>query len=273
MVAYQYRLFQFVNFALISFLQEHIKFVREYARDNDQHQRLSQHYQTLLNQLEYFYEKRDRLLVMIGFQYTNRKISEEEMKLKMELFFEEVQLEISKLKPIVATIESHGQSEIGEIKDLVVKNNRNNFKLFNELQQKLEDLDTKLGDSSHSNSSELIEKMKKDTKQIAQTMLEVFDQLDFINHAVHETGNVQFAASIQSSIDRVLEHFHLFGIEEIPVLNELVDGEWMESIGTISQSEAGPEYRQYQVFQVHQRGFRYTDSQQLIRKAKIISVL
>jgi hypothetical protein len=239
---------------------------------------LDVHHQTLLQQLNQFYVKRDAALALLEFPYTMNGLKDEEFSEKLKEFFETMNADISSLKSKIARSPLRPPTtsimkDMTELKSSIANSNWMNFALFQDLSSKFEGVATKWGTTSAIQSVERTRAMQRNSHFILMAMLETFDQLDFIYQGIANSAPETFVVILRSSIEEVLQHLVIMGIEEIPVLGKWIDGEIMESIGTVSLVESGPSYKPYQVYAVHQRGFRYVHSQKLIRKAKIISVL
>ena len=61
------------------------------------------------------------------------------------------------------------------------------------------------------------------------------------------------------------------GVEEIKAVGEFINGETMVSIGTVPQDVA-PHLEKFQVYKVHERGFRLRETGKVIREAKVTTI-
>ncbi|SHG16209.1 nucleotide exchange factor GrpE [Ornithinibacillus halophilus] len=151
---------------------------------------------------------------------------------------------------------------IGAIKDDVKKGNRATFKMIQELQAQLDSL---------MDEDEKEEGNTLDDVYI-QTLLNTFDQLDQILQSVEKVDiDETWKESVQIAVNNALRLLSEMGIEEVPALHHMFDGKVMESIGAVP-ADSETEIEQYHVHTVAQRGFRYVDNQELIRKARVITI-
>lgn len=158
------------------------------------------------------------------------------------------------------------------IKDVVMKGNRVNFKLIQELQAKFEELiDHQPG--SNDVQEELAKENNKKMNKLIHLVLDTFDQLDLIFAQTAKMNDEQWEQQSGLAVEKALKMLNDYGIEEIPVAGQLFNGNVMEAIGTISQQETQSEIDIYHVYAVHQRGFRYRDCGELIRRARVTTVL
>lgn len=195
-------------------------------------------------------------------------------------FIEEFRQQLLELKPIKIIEEKKGveregfvgvENLISEIKDEVKKGNRVSFKLMQELQSTIEEL------SSHSTvkEKEFIENSIKGYEEKAESFLKIaiqaIDSMDLIYQAALKTNLKEWAQQIESVIQDFLHILEGFGIEEMKANGMFFEGESMISIGTVSPDIA-PHLEKYQVFSVHERGFRFKESGKLIREAKVTTI-
>jgi molecular chaperone GrpE (heat shock protein) len=158
------------------------------------------------------------------------------------------------------------------IQEVVKKGNRVNFKLIQELQAKFEELIEHQPEKNEV-QEEMIKENNKKINSLVHLVLETFDQLDLIYTHTKNIKDKEWGEQSGLAVQKALRMLEEFGIEEIPVLGNFFDGNLMEAIGTIPKQEIHSDIDTYHVFAVHQRGFRYRDNSQLIRRARVTTVL
>mgnify|MGYP005842455361 CR=1 FL=1 len=170
-------------------------------------------------------------------------------------------------KPDDSLVEANNIME--SIKEVVKKGNRVNFKLIQELQSKFEELI-----DQQPNQNEVHEDLSKENNkkvnQLVHLVLDTFDQLDLIFAQTAKMNDKEWEQQLGLVVEKALKMLSDYGIEEIPVSGELFNGEEMEAIGSVPKQE---DANSYHVFAVHQRGFRYKDDGQLIRRALVTTIL
>ncbi|GAX90304.1 nucleotide exchange factor GrpE [Effusibacillus lacus] len=151
---------------------------------------------------------------------------------------------------------------IGEIAEAIKKGDRANLKMLKEISMKLDELAEKLQ----------VPASKPDHSQTILAMLEMFDLMDFMGSNM-QPDDENWTRQFQQVIEKALALLQKIGIQELKIENQMFDSEIMEGIGTVSQNEINRELEKNSVYAVMQRGFRYSDSGELIRRAKVITVV
>ena len=167
-----------------------------------------------------------------------------------------------------------------ELKDDLKKNSRVNYKLIQDLQFQIEDLmegnneqvEQKMSDEEIVKLLEEFERTSRLSKGYLKICLKGIDALDLLaQSAARAHISQQWVEDINKMIENYLTDLASIGIEQIEVEGKLLDGNEMISIGTVPY-EQYPEMEKFEVFLVHERGFRYKETGKLIREAKVINV-
>lgn len=195
-------------------------------------------------------------------------------------YLNEIEKELMQLPLIVTEQEEQVEEEsaldleqlISDIKQDVKKGNRVTFKLLQELQTKLFEIEDETDEKQEEERNKLERQTRKEIKDLTFLLLEVFDLIDLVRTTSLQQDDEVWTAEITNVVDKGLDLLVRYGIEEIPALGKSFDGRIMEGIGTISMDDIQGEMEQYQVHSVFQRGFQYTHNQELIRRAKVITV-
>lgn len=194
----------------------------------------------------------------------------------MKDFIKEIELELQQLQPIPTSMLNESEFDasrlVQEVKDAVQKGNRTNFKLIQELQQKLDELSTETHTAQNNIAKTEFEKSERKLKDLTVLLLETFDLIDLISEAVVSAENNEWSKELKQVTSKALQMLEGFGFEEINVQGLMFNGEIMEGIGTVSQDEVPSDYQKYQVYKVVRRGFCYKDSKETIRKSRVITV-
>lgn len=161
--------------------------------------------------------------------------------------------------------------QVNEIRDEVKKGNRLSFKLLQELQVMLEEF----AHSSANNEKEDIKGVITENKNymvgFLNLAIKAIDSMDLIYHSAMKTSLKEWGEQINKITDDFLMVLESFGIEEIKALGEYIDGNTMISIGNIP-SDANPQLERFQVYAVNERGFRFKETGEVIREAKVITI-
>lgn len=188
----------------------------------------------------------------------------------------EIEQELLELSSIMISEESLGNHPannlIIEIKDAVQKGNRTNFKLIQELQQKLEELAEGSIGSQQENFHVVSKAAELHTKDLIKLLLETFDLLDLVRTSALVKEDEQWNRELNLVVQKALDQLRQYGLEEIDVQSQLFDGEIMEGISRILMDELPSGYQRYQVYAVTQRGFINSHTKELVRKAKVTTV-
>ncbi|ALC89234.1 hypothetical protein AM500_05135 [Bacillus sp. FJAT-18017] len=164
------------------------------------------------------------------------------------------------------------QSIIDAVLNEVKKGNRANFRVLQDLQAKMEQLAVDAQEEEKGAIAETLDERAGRIEDLKKLAIEMFDQLDIIYSAVQRLGNEAVTSEVKKVIDKAIKILETNGIEELQVQNKFIDGKIMISLGNVPRNEYAPQLEQYQVYQVHQRGFRDKETNQLLRKATVITV-
>lgn len=191
-------------------------------------------------------------------------------------YYDEIKQELLKLPNIpvftksAPTPEDSLESLIHLLQDDVKKGNRVTFKILQELQARLDEL------SANESGNELLKTAAADSQKqlhkLTALLLDVFDLVDLVYTSSLSMGDATWSQELQKVVDKALYLLRDYGLEEIRVEGQMIDGETMEGIGTISPEELDVPLEKYQVYKVHQRGFRNLHTGELIRKCKVTTV-
>lgn len=171
---------------------------------------------------------------------------------------------------LVGDVEPSVDSAIEELKAAIKKGDRVNFKLLQELLLKVETMADLL--DNREKEAILLEQahLKKSIEQQTEVMLDIFDLLDYMKHSMEE-GDPSYT-QVEGAVEKALQLLDSSGMEEIKALHEPFDAETMEGIGTVPEHDVPADLPKYRVYVVHQRGFKYKETNELIRRAKVITV-
>src|SRR5690625_3960891 len=163
------------------------------------------------------------------------------------------------------------ESLISQLREDVKRGDRVTFKVLQELQHRLENMDY----GAQSELEQLVEntkeEAKKNVRQLVKLLVEIFDLLDLIHTNAIQKEDEVWTNEVTNVVEKGLMLLSDYGIEEIPVFGQPFDGNIMEGIGTVSEKEAEG-LNKYDVHSVFQRGFRFKHNKELIRRAKVITV-
>lgn len=112
---------------------------------------------------------------------------------------------------------------------------------------------------------------QEDFQELIDLAIQAVDAMDLIYQSAIKTGLKEWGAQIERVINDYLKLLESHGIEEVNVLGKYLNGESMLSIGTVPESFQ-IELQKFQVYAVHERGFRYKETGKLIREAKVITI-
>ncbi|MGG0750511.1 nucleotide exchange factor GrpE [Priestia megaterium] len=163
------------------------------------------------------------------------------------------------------------EHSIKEIKDEVKKGNRVSFKSIQEVQQAVENLLTLSSETNNTNIKSIIEGYDKKIESFLNLTLKAVDSLNMIHDFAKKTNLHEWVEQISEITKDFLHSLASFGIEEIEAEGMFFDGEIMISIGT-APPQVAPHLEKYQVYSVVEKGFRYSETNQLIREAKVITI-
>lgn len=199
---------------------------------------------------------------------------------QMSTYIDEIKEQILQLNPIKITEDdtlvaknNHVAVEelISEIREEVKKGNRVSFKLMQELQTSLESMSANFGEKDRELINHSIQGFEKKTEEFLKLAIQAIDSMDLIYQSALKTNLSEWAPQIETVINDFIQVLDTFGIEELKVKGLFFDGETMISIGTVSPDYA-PDLKRYQVYSVHERGFRFKESCKLIREAKVTTI-
>ncbi len=190
---------------------------------------------------------------------------DEELKRLAECnFSDEESLELEQTDSKAAAI-------VEEISSMMKRGERLNFKLIQELSEKLEVIGERIGGVS-SETEDITSKYERQQKQLYLLVLEIFDLLDLVYQTVSDKGET-WVSGLEGVIKQGLNKLSDYGLEEINVEGLLFDGQIMEGIGTLPEEQLNGDLAKYAVHTVVQRGFRIRDNGKVIRRARVITVL
>jgi hypothetical protein len=167
--------------------------------------------------------------------------------------------------------ETHVITTLNAIIEDLKKTNRLTVKGFIDLKASLDEMDTLL--KGNTDDSPRLKQAEKEIVLKTKLLFEVFDVIDLAYDAATRMNDATTRELLEQCVLKTLSLLKEIGIEELPVLHEKIDGETMESIGTVSMSDTDGQVPQYHVYKVHARAFVSTHDKKLLRRAKIISVL
>lgn len=180
------------------------------------------------------------------------------------------EIDIERLESQVGVPQDFG---ITELKEQIVKGNRANFKMMQEVIQQIEKLSAEFSDYAQQKTIEdQADQLKEAIKDYTNTLLDMFDFIDLIRISVEQKGDRVWLQSVEQIVRKALDLLNMHGLEALEVKGELFDSAVMEGIGTISPQEISQDLPKYTVYAVTQRGFRLKETQQLVRRAKVITV-
>ncbi len=213
-------------------------------------------------------------------EYIKKHYSQE---VRMKNWKEHQQLairELKRLKPLsLSEVQQTNTSDrepevittLNAIIEDLKKTNRLTVKGFIDVKASLDEMDAVMKGAS--GESDRVKKAEKEIVQKTRLLFEVFDVIDLACDAATRMNDKTAQDLLQQCVQKSLLLLKEYGIEELPVLHQKIDGETMESIGTVSQSDVHGQLPQYHVYKVHSRAFISTHDKKLLRRAKIISVL
>lgn len=199
--------------------------------------------------------------------------------------------DLANLKPLENIPEMMNEKEsidnfdalLDVIKKEINKGTKVSYKMLVELQDQLDLLQDKLKDSNIESDDETSQKMKVDfseeierlkqrEEQSIQLLIKAVDLLDLISNAAKQANlSETWIHQIEEATNNYLNELKGMGIEEIDVKGKLLDGNYMISIGTVPL-ESVEGYEKFEVYLVHERGFKNTHTDKIIREAKVINV-
>ncbi|WEK55463.1 MAG: nucleotide exchange factor GrpE [Candidatus Cohnella colombiensis] len=191
----------------------------------------------------------------------------EEIKSLIKLVPSELELPEEKQSPLL------NDTYVNELKEMIKKGERLNFKLIQELSGKLEELGERLPQGAE--SKEVVQEvadLRNHADSLIYLLLDVFDLLDYLKDLKGDYDQ-KWVESVDQTVSLALDMLRKFGMDELPAHGLIFDPYTMEGIGTIPLSEGTSGSNQFEVIKVVQRGFRHSFNQQLIRKAKVITLL
>jgi molecular chaperone GrpE (heat shock protein) len=161
---------------------------------------------------------------------------------------------------------------LSELKDQVSKGNRANFKMIQELIGHVEKLAGDLTESRRQYIAHESEQLKDLVKRYTRSLLDMFDMIDLIRLSAEQQGDSDWLKNLEQTVTKASLMLEYHGLEVMNVNGMLFDGTIMEGIGTVSPQEINRELPKYAVYAVTQQGFRQKGTQELVRKAKVITV-
>lgn len=162
--------------------------------------------------------------------------------------FEEIQ-QSHAIQEVISTIQNEGK-----------ENRRFTFKINEKIGEQISS--TVTNDPNH--SKELI-------LPYVNALLESTDLMEHILNAAKESELSDWINQLERAIEKSKNNLSSVGVEEIEVLGHPIDGETMESLGTVS-CESYPDFDKFTVAEVLENGYRFRESGELIRPAKVRTV-
>lgn len=161
---------------------------------------------------------------------------------------------------------------LASVKEDVKKGNRVSFKLLQQLEEKLEHFIENKEMNENENVDSVVEDLQRRSGSLRELVLDMFDQLDVMYQASIQLNDEVMSEEVAKVVDKGLQLLNEFGIEELKVEGQLIDGKTMVSLGNVSREQYAPHLDKYQVYSVHRRGFQDKETKELIRKATVITV-
>lgn len=199
-------------------------------------------------------------------------------------FIQDIKKDLKELTPITAIHIKSSEYETKEIflKEImddinneiineVKKGNRASFKLIQELLEKFEELSERSNLNDKAIIDDEIKMVKKETNEFINLILKSIDSMELVYESAVKSELDNWAKEINQVIENYIMELEAIGIQEIKAIGEFIDGEAMISVGTISNDQA-PHLQKFQVYCVHERGFRNSHTGQIIREAKVTTV-
>lgn len=103
--------------------------------------------------------------------------------------------------------------------------------------------------------------------------IEIIDQFDYFSESLRSTTiKTPVFDQLTLLITQLIAQLAYFKVYELPVLHKKLDGEYMMSIGTLPRSLA-PDVPQHHVCKVFERGFYIKETNDVLREAKVMTVM
>ena len=103
--------------------------------------------------------------------------------------------------------------------------------------------------------------------------IEIIDQFDYFAESLRGTTiKAPVFDQLTLLITQLIAQLAHFKVYELPVLHKELDGEYMMSIGTLPRSLA-PDVPQHHVCKVFERGFYIKETNDVLREAKVMTVM
>lgn len=173
------------------------------------------------------------------------------------------------IKPIAA--EDFNLANQPATKDDLQQFKRFNYKSFQTIQESLdaqsviEDTQTKIGE---------IEAESIETQfMMAKQAVELFNVFDRARMTLQDSGNFEISKQMLEVVNYSVAVLSKMGIDEIDVYGKEFNGEFMESIGTISANETDEDIDIYHVAQVFKKAFKFQKNGKIIQDAVVKTVL
>jgi molecular chaperone GrpE (heat shock protein) len=187
--------------------------------------------------------------------------------------------EILDLKPIkISTTDGNElpdyvdvENLFNEIKNEVKKGNRLSFKLMQELQATIEGLTAQSVTSDKDLIDHALVEYENKVDSFLMFVVKAVDSMDIIYKSALKADLNEWAVQIETVLADFLKQLETFGIEETEAEGKFFEGESMISIGTVP-GEYAPHLKRFQVYSVHERGFRFKETGKLIREAKVTTI-
>lgn len=110
-------------------------------------------------------------------------------------------------------------------------------------------------------------------RQYSYKPIEIIDQFDYFSESLSHTDiKPHTLAQLTLLIKQLIEQLAHFNVYEIDVLHKELDGEYMISIGAMPRAFA-PDVEQHHVCKVFERGFYIKETNDVLREAKVMTVM
>lgn len=172
--------------------------------------------------------------------------------------------------PVAASLDYHA------IVDEIVREIKNgakvSYKMILELQDQIVNLTKEAGVEQTEVLLEQREGFEKRSSKTLDLIIKAIDMVDLIrNAAIQAKLSEVWLEEIDKVIDNYLKELEKIGIKEVETSGVLLDGEVMQSIGTVPVEEANG-LKKFEIYKVHERGFFDVNNGRLLRPSKVISV-
>lgn len=190
--------------------------------------------------------------------------------------------DIEKLEPLLTlpdvlnNLPDSASLDYHAIVDVIVqeikKGTKVSYKMIQELQDQIVTLTNEAGVEQTEVLDEQLEEIEKRNSKAIELIIKAIDMVDLIRNAAIQA---QLSEAWLDEIDKLIENYlgdlEIIGIKEVETSGILLDGEVMQSIGTVPVEDANG-LKKFEIYKVHERGFLDVNNGRLLRSAKVISV-